>query len=259
MKYWTILRACIRTSFASAITYRANFLLSTVISLLSNVLFPLVTILIYKSGASFPGWNFYEALLIQAVFMLSTAVAGIFFNGVIWDTMQCIVQGTFEVALIKPVDTLFYLTARSVQIDSVGILAGGIILLTTALLHITPPTFWMWLQFSLLFIAGLCVMLGISLIMAAASFKWVGNSRIPEIFDSITSFGRYPQSIFPKAIQSFSAFVIPVAMIGFFPASALLEPVQPYAFAAMIPCVLFAFLGIWLYKHMIHLYESAGG
>ena len=44
------------------------------------------------------------------------------------------------------------------------------------------------LLFLLLFISGIAVMGGLDLIMAAISFKWVGNSRIPEIFGSIEEF-----------------------------------------------------------------------
>lgn len=40
--------------------------MTTLIILTGNILFPLVTILIYNSGASFPGWTFHETLLIQA-------------------------------------------------------------------------------------------------------------------------------------------------------------------------------------------------
>lgn len=102
-------------------------------------------------------------------------------------------------------------------------------------------------------------MSGLNLIMAAVSFKWIGNSRIPEIFDSLKEFGKYPLGIFPKAVRVLSAFVIPAAVIGFFPASALLGRLNPSAFCAILPCiVLFAF-GIWIYHHMIQKYEGVGG
>lgn len=49
--------------------------------------------------------------------------------------------------------------------------------------------------FLLLFASGAAVMCGLDLIMAAISFKWVGNLRIPEIFDSIKEFGKYPLEV----------------------------------------------------------------
>ena len=102
-------------------------------------------------------------------------------------------------------------------------------------------------------------MTGFQMIMAATSFKWVGNSRLPDILDSILSFGKYPISIFPRAIKMLTSYIIPVAMIGFYPASALLGRLDPIVLFSVIPCLLFMFFGIWMYRHMVRLYEGVGG
>ena len=96
-------------------------------------------------------------------------------------------------------------------------------------------------------------------IMAATSFKWVGNSRIPEIFDSIMTFGKYPITIFPQTIRGITTFVVPVSMIGFYPASALLGRLDYTVLFAVIPCLLFMLFGIRLYQYMVKLYEGVGG
>ena len=82
---------------------------------------------------------------------------------------------------------------------------------------------------------------------------------IPEIFGSIEEFGKYPLAIFPKAVQILSSLVIPVAVVGFFPASALLGRLEPAALVSIIPCILFLLFGIWLYNRMIKIYEGVGG
>ncbi len=254
-----IFKECIKISFSYATTYRFNFILSSIIMLVSNILFPLVTILIYGSGASFPQWSFYEVLLIQAVFTLSAGIASALFNGVLWATMRHIIDGSLEIVLIKPVDCLFFLVASTFELDSIGLIAGGGVLFGIAAANVGHISLLMWLQFFVLFLAGLLVMMGIAFIMAATSFKWVGNSRIPEIFESIKSFGKYPQSILNKVIAGLTAFIIPVAMVGCFPASALLGRASVFMYLAVIPCMLFALLGIFLYRQMIHLYEGVGG
>lgn len=258
-KYFRIYKECIKVSFAAASTYRFNFILSNLIMLVSNILFPLVTIMIYGTGAGFPNWSFYEVLLIQAVFTLSAGIARILFDGVMWATMRHIIDGSLEIVLIKPVDGLFYLIASNISLDSIGLFLGGLVMFSIAIINLGSVSLLMWLQFLILFLAGLLVMMGLFLVMAATSFKWVGNSRIPEIIDSINTFGKYPQSIFKKAISSFTAFIIPVAMVGYFPAAAILGKVNLYMFVAVIPCCLFALSGILLYKHMVHLYEGVGG
>lgn len=258
-KYFRIYKECLKVSAATALTYRFNFLLDNIIMLISNILFPLVTLLIYGSGGQFPNWSLYEVLLIQSIFTISTGIANILFNGVLWVTMRHVIDGSLEIVLIRPVDSLFFLVASTIDLSSIGLVLGGVVMLGVAVANIGAVTLWMVLQAVVLFVAGMLVMMGISLIMAATSFKWVANSRIPEIFDSVKYFGTYPQDIFHKAIRGITSFIMPVAMVGFFPAAALLGRADVRALIAIIPCALFAAAGIYLYKHMVHLYEGVGG
>ncbi|MCL2184727.1 MAG: ABC-2 family transporter protein [Treponema sp.] len=263
-RYLTIYIECIKTAMARALTYRLNFVLSLLITIGYNALFPLVSILIYRSGASFPGWNFYEVLLMQSIFILSQGFASIMFNNVLWTTMYHIREGSFEIVLLKPLNPLFYLIASNFDPESVGLIIGGIVLFVFSLMQTEIANFVCTSaaaipQFLLLFTAGFAVMAGINLIMAATSFKWVGNSRIPEIFDTVLTFGKYPINIFPAAIKGIVTYIIPVGMIGFYPASALLCRLEPTVLFAVIPCMLFMFLGIWLYQFMVRLYEGVGG
>lgn len=258
-RYLLIYRECIKVAFQAASTYRLNFFLNCIIMLLGDILFPLITLLIYGSGAGFEGWTVYEVLLIQSVFTMSMAIADMTFHGILWATMGHVREGNLEMVLILPVDTMFILMARTFSIDAVGLFLGGFTIFLVALFHVAAPSLLMWLQFGALFLIGLSVMMGIALLMAATSFKWVGNSRIPEIFDSIRSFGKYPQSIFPKALVMLTSLVVPVAMIGYFPATALLGEGKLTMFLMVIPCILFLSIGIVLYRSMVRLYQGVGG
>lgn len=258
-RYLEVYKQCIRSALLSASAYRMDFLISSFITLISNILFPLVTLLIYRAGASFSGWSFYEVLLIQSIFTLSSGLANLIFGGVLWTTMSLIREGSFEVILLKPLNPLFYIVATTFSPESAGLFLGGATLFAVSVIQIGAIPVWLWLQFVLLFAAGTAVMAGLSLMMAAMSFKWVGNSRISELADSVLQFGKYPLTIFPKAIQAAATLLIPVGMVGFLPASALLGRVQWGDFAAVIPCMLFLAAGAWMYRHMIRLYEGVGG
>lgn len=258
-RYMKIYRECIKVAFASASTYRLNFILNCTIMLLGDIIFPLITVLIYGSGAGFEGWTVYEVLLIQSIFTMSTAIADMTFHGIMWMTMDLVRSGNMEMVLILPVDTMFILMARTFSFEGIGLFVGGLTIFIISILNVSIPSIFMWLQFIAFFIIGISVMMGIGLIMAAISFKWVGNSRIPEIFDSIRSFGKYPQSIFPKAILVVTSFVAPVAMIAYYPAAALLGKGNTGMFVMIIPCMIFLLLGIYLYRHMVRLYQGVGG
>ena len=259
MRYVKIYFTCLHTSLSRATAYRADFLLGNFITLLTNILFPLVTVLIYANGAEFPGWSMWEVLLIQSILSMSTGAASMLSGSILWVTMEHVQAGSFETVLLKPLSPLFFIAASNFSTDSMGLCIGGLVMTIVSAAHAgiyKAEGIWLFL---LLFLAGVGVMSGLNLIMAAISFKWVGNSRIPEIFDSIREFGKYPLGIFPRSIRVFSSIVVPVAVVGFFPASALLGRLDRNTLWTVLPCLLFFVFGVWLYNRMIRIYEGVGG
>lgn len=259
-RYLTAYRVCLRIAARQATTYRASFALSSLIALVANLAFPLVTVLIYGSGAGFPGWTADEVLLIQAVFTLSAGMSGLVLGGVVGVTMGRVREGTLEVVLLKPVRPLPFIILTTVQPESAIVALGGAALMAWAASRsVHAVSVASVLGFAGLFLAGLCVMAGMALVMAATSFRWVGNSRLPEIGDSVRTFGRFPLPIFPAAVQGIVTFVVPVGMVGFYPASALLgrDVVGMWPAAAM--CVAFLGLGVWLYHRQVRHYQGVGG
>lgn len=258
-RYVDVYKQCMYSAVQTAAAYRMNFIVSSLITLVGNILFPLVTLLIYRAGTSFPGWSLYEVLLIQSVFTMSSGLASLVFGGVMWTTMSHVREGSFEVVLLKPLNPLFYIVATTFSVESVGLFLGGAALFVFSVLHVGAIPALAWVQFAGLFLAGTAVLAGLSLMMAAMSFKWVGNSRISELADSVLHVGKYPLPIFPKAVQAAATLIIPVGMVGFLPASALLGRVTASDFAAILPCAAFLAAGIWIYRHMIRMYEGVGG
>jgi len=257
---FNVYKCYVRISFSSAVAYRADFIFTLFISLLSNLLVPLLTALIYMNGASIPGWTFAEALMIQSVFMLCVGICAPLFSNMVWITMQHIREGTYDIILLRPGPAAFLTAACAFDIGDIGMLIGGLVMFVYSVLNLTnPPGMAEWLQFALLGFMGLCMALGCILLMAASTFKWVGNGRIYEIFDAVTMFGRYPSAIFTRTIQGISAYILPVAMMGYFPAAAVMGRANAQMLLACFPCAGFLLIGCLVFNRMIHMYQSAGG
>ena len=259
MRFFSIYKICIKTAITQAIAYRFDFFMSLSITFIGNLALPLVALLIYGAGSGFPGWSFYEVLLIQSLFSISQSITRMCLGDTLWTTMHHVRQGSFETVLLKPMDTLSFLISTTFSTYNFGQFLCGLVLFAIAIFNTGVYSFYYFIAFLILFSAGIAVMAGIELIMAAASFKWVGNSRLPEMFQSITTFGIYPINIFPDIIKSIITFIIPVGLIGFFPATALLGNLEPSVFFAVLPCLFILFFGIWLYRFMIRQYKGAGG
>jgi ABC-2 type transport system permease protein len=249
----------LKIALANRLAYRGDFFLSALIMLLAEFIIPLVTLLIYQTGAAFPGWTLYEVLLIQAIFLLAKGVAQPAFFGMIFNTLVRIREGTFDLLLIKPRSALFMSIVTAFDTEDIGKFIGGLTLFSYALLHLPFPGLWNWLQFFLLFLLSLVVLFSFAVTMAGTVFIWVGNSRVYEIFDCLTSFGLYPVSIFSKPAQIILTAAIPVAMIGFFPAAALLgKPTGALGITAIISLG-FLILSLVFWKTMLKQHTSAGG
>jgi ABC-2 type transport system permease protein len=95
--------------------------------------------------------------------------------------------------------------------------------------------------------------------MSASGFKWVGNSRVYELFSALTSFAVYPKSIFSKGIQILLTAVIPLSLMGFFPASVLLKKSVTGLFISLGSCALLFVFSIFFWYRMLRTYTSAGG
>jgi ABC-2 type transport system permease protein len=249
----------LKNSIAARITYRADFIFSSFMILVAELVIPVITLLIYKTGASFPGWSVNEVLLLQGVFMAARGFAGLLFFGLVWNTLDRVREGTYDILLIKPASTLFLSIATSFESDSIGVIISGTAVSAFALARLPGSGFANILIFIVLFVLSLVVLFSFALMMAGSVFKWVGNSRIYEIFDSIVSFGNYPRTIFSKAFQTIISYILPISLIGFLPASVLLGKNMVGLPGSAAACLVFLGIGLTFWKVMLKKYTSAGG
>ncbi len=254
-----ILGLAVRNSLAERSAYRGDFFLSLFVSMLFEMVTPLVTVLIYGAGSSFPGWTMEEALLIQAIFLMARGTAFPCFFGIVFTVFEQVREGSWELTLLKPRSPLLISMAASFDIQGIGRLAAGIGLFAYALTRLPPPGFWGVLLFCGLFLISLMVLFALALFMAGSLFVWVANGRIIELLDSILIFAQYPGSIFSSGFQFVLSVLVPAAMIAFLPAQALLGRPEPITAVSAASCVLFTAAGWLFWRGMMKRYTGGGG
>ncbi|MDA3850830.1 MAG: ABC-2 family transporter protein [Spirochaetaceae bacterium] len=249
----------IKTAIASRMAYRTDYFIGITVMLIWEMVVPMVVFLIYRSGVAFPNWNIYEVLLIQGIFMIAKGISYPCFFGIVWNTIVRVQEGTFDLLLIKPRSALFMALVTGFDAEDLGKLLGGGVLTGICLANLPPANLAQWLNMFIYFILGQGVMFSFAVIMAGTGIKWVGNFRLYEIFDSVTAFGIYPQSIFAKPIRIIISYIIPIAMIGAFPASILLGKPVPQLGWVSLGVAGFLTLSLFYWRRMLASYTSAGG
>lgn len=145
------------------------------------------------------------------------------------------------------------------NLRSIGSFFSGLSVFVIAVVNLENLNAWQIIQFSFFFVVSMVVLFSFNIISAAIVFKWVGNSRVFELFDCVTNFGMYPKTIFSKATQNFISYVIPITAIGFYPSVILLNKNSQGAILSSVISIIFLILSLRFWKFMLAKYTSAGG
>ncbi|HEY0827638.1 MAG TPA: ABC-2 family transporter protein [Bacilli bacterium] len=221
--------------------------------------FPIVTILIYSAGVSFPGWSLYEVLLIQSVFSLSRGIGFPLFTGMFFNVMRQVVSGTLDVLLLKPRPLIFIVIITAFNALDTSKIVAGTLLFSYIIIQLPSPDLLHWVEFFLLFILSISLIFSFFLLMSVYTIRFVGSDRVLGLIEPISQFGLYPNHIFNWPIRILANNVIPVALIGYFPAAVLLGKDLQGILIGIITAIAFIAASLLLWSKSINKYTSAGG
>jgi ABC-2 type transport system permease protein len=245
------------TSIAAELEYRLNFLLAALSSLgnLVGSLFGLF--LFYRTGYTFPGWSWEEALIVLGLFTVLQGFAQTFLSPNLDRLVRHVQQGTLDFVLLKPVSSQVWLSAHKISPWGLPDMLFGLGIIVYAgnhlglglgnyLLSLPPLVFGLASLYSLWFMLG------------ALSIWFVKIYNVTEVLRGLLEAGRYPMVAYPVAYRFFFTFVVPVAFLTTIPAEALLGRVESgwiVAAGGLAIGLLFAANAFW--RFALRFYTSA--
>lgn len=213
----------LRISIASAMAYRANFVVEGVMSLIwmANTLVPLIVL--YGTRHDVAGWTAPQALVVMAYFMAIHAVIEGMISPSLVELVERIRTGAFDYVLLKPVDAQAMVSASRYEPWKVFELLGAFAVLAYALprLDHTPSLAQAGLGL-VLFATGVLATYALWILCAAASFWVVRLDNLMYLLSSIFDTARWPVQVFSGAWRFVFTFVVPIAVMTTYPAMALL-------------------------------------
>jgi len=243
---------------ASRMAYRLDFLVSAVAFFTFQLVAPLFVGIIYLAGGEFPGWSYPQVLLLQGALNLSRGISFMLFFGILWNTIQRVRRGTFDLFLLKPVSTLWLLVMDSFDEEDVGQVMGGLTV-TLVALYFLPDVQGSVLLYLLFMLFGVMFFFGLALLSSAASILFVNTHRLYEFVDLITIFAAYPKTVFSGGLAITFSVILPLFVVSYYPASALLGFAYEQGIAAMISTIIFVSIGLLVWHTALKKYKSAGG
>lgn len=241
--------------------YKGDFITGAIgmlVAQLCNIAFISV---IFSQIPTLKGWKFEEVLFIYGFSLLPKAIDHLFFDN-LWSVGYFIVKkGDFDKFLTRPINPLFHVMAEKFQIDALGELVMGVVLISCALPSIRLE--WSFIRVLLTIVAiffASFIYTGIKTATAAISFWTKQSGAITHMFYMTNEFVNYPISVYNKAVQNILTYVIPFAFTSYFPALYFLTGENPLfnIGMTMLVSVVVMGVGVLIWNKGLKAYESAG-
>ncbi|MHB1459714.1 MAG: ABC transporter permease [Armatimonadota bacterium] len=247
-------------SFRREVEFKANFW-AKVLSGLAWLLFFLLTIqLIYSQTPSIAGWTKPQGFMLMGTCYLMGAIAQLTFYGNLSQFPIMIQTGVFDFALVKPVNTLFWVGFRFVNLDAIASIIGsiGMLIWGGTQLGLETPGAVDWVFYLVMFICGLVIYFGMYLLMMSTAFWFVRVENLTVLMDMLSWTARFPLDIFRGATRVLLTYILPVAFLASLPCSALLGRL-PYWWLAigLLMAVFMLTAAIGFFRFAIRSYSSA--
>ncbi len=218
----------------SAVQYRANFVVDMVAGLIYQGTGFIFIWVVLTRFASVGGWRLGEMAFLYGLRLLISSMTEIAFPYM--QIAQLIRRGEFDRFMVRPFPILAQAMTRRVQVSLFGDLLGGISLFVAAALLAGIAWSPLAVVYLLLALLGGClVQAALMLVVIAVTFRSLSTGMLTFLIDDLVStFGNYPLTIYPRALQFVLTFGLPLAFMAYFPATVLLARTGELAVPALI-------------------------
>ncbi|MBP1903898.1 ABC-2 type transport system permease protein [Paenibacillus turicensis] len=260
MYYLGLINEYLKNYMKSRLTYRADFWVEVISDLMFQVTNLIFIFVIFMHTNSLGGWSQNEVIFVYGFFMLPYGVFSCFVN--LWGfSERYIVKGEMDRIMTRPAHNLFQIFLENVDPPALmGSIVGIVIMIVSgAQLDLVWP-WWSIPAIIILTLSAVAIYTGIYTILTSISFYSDAPTGILPLMYNIQGYGRYPVTIYNRAIQVLLTWIIPFAFVGVYPASLFLqkEGLSQMAFLTPVVGIVFFTIGIIAWNQGVKRYRGAG-
>ncbi|SHM14105.1 ABC-2 type transport system permease protein [Ruminococcus flavefaciens] len=211
---------CIKTKM----TYRADFIISSIGVLVTSVLEVLTIFILLQSIDTFKGWSYYEMVFMYSFSLLALMPAAVFFDN-FWNLKTFIKEGTFIKYYFRPLDIMFSFTSEVVEVKGLtqGLFGTGLLIWSMIKMDHAFSLFNI-ISMIVMFIFSSGIMISFLIISSSTSFWIVNSDSVMTLATKFKDYAKYPMTIYSKSLKLIFTYIIPVGFISFYPSDFFLHP-----------------------------------
>lgn len=243
----------------SMMEYKTSFILTCIGQFLVSFNVFLGMYFMFRRFPGIEGFTYNEVLLCFGITLMEFSLAESVSRGFdMFDTM--IKKGDFDRIMVRPRSEILQVLGSRIEFTRIGRMLQAIVMFSYgfAVSNVT------WnlrkiLMVLLMLLGGTVVFSGIFLIYASICFFTVEELEFMNILtDGAREYGKYPVCIYGKRVLQLCTFVVPYALIQYYPLLYLLDRGQPYYSLLPIAACLFLLPCLCLWKLGVRHYTSCG-
>lgn len=236
----------------SIMEYKTSFILSCIGQFFVSFNVFLGIYFMFRRFHSVGGFTYNEVLLCFGITLMEFSLAESVARG--FDTFDGIIrQGEFDRVLVRPRNEILQVLGSRIEFSRIGRILQAIVIFSYGFaVSDIKWTFEKILTVLFMLVGGTVVFSSIFLIYASICFFTIEGLEFINIFtDGAREYGKYPVCIYGKRILLLCTFVIPYALIQYYPLLYLLDRGKPFycllpaaACLFILPCLLFWKIGV---------------
>lgn len=244
----------------SQMQYKISFLLTTLGQFLTAFTSFFGIKFIFDRINGIDDFTYGQALLCFSVIMLSFSI-GEMIGGGLAVFPNLLKDGELDRILVRPRSIILQLIVPNMDFSRLGLLIQAIIVLCIAV----PASGVRWtptkvMVFGMMTVCGSVIFFCLFLMIAAVAFFTIGSLEFLNIFTyGMRQFGRYPFSVYGESVLRFLTFVVPLALVQYYPLLYLLERKDGFLYMiSPLLSLLFLLPAGLLYRIGLRNYKSTG-
>ena len=231
----------------SIMEYKLSFILSLISQIFVFFTYYFLIIAMFQKFNNLQGYSIYEVLLTFSIIHFGFSMNETFARGIDqFDTL--IIDGSFDRLLLRPRNILLQVVGYQIDYTKLARVIQSIIIMIVALIKLEID--WSILKvltLILMLLSSISIFFGIFLLAASYCFITIQGLEVRNVFtDGGKHTAQYPIGIFNKYFVKIFTYIIPYALVNYYPLMYFIGKVDKvyYAFLPiivliyLIPCFL---------------------
>ncbi|MDZ4662825.1 MAG: ABC-2 family transporter protein [Pseudomonadota bacterium] len=258
-KHFNLLLAFFKVSLIAEMEFRFNMVLKIVADVVWYVAQLSIFEILFLHSTHYADWDLPSVRVFLGILFFTDVFYMLFFSENLSRVSTMVRNGELDLLLAKPVNALFMVSFRKIDIGYflnliivVGYLFWAINKLPIDL------TAWNILWFCLMAPASLVVSYSVRVFFASLSIIFVNAEGVSYLWYSLYRLGTRPDSIYPTALRYLILTVLPVAFLASVPSRFLLGKQESWMYWEVpLVCFLLFFGCIRFWNYSLKKYSSA--